>query len=963
MHAKSKSSAARGSFRPLIFIAIGVLLLGALGFMLFVDGVEPVDTAHAEAARIATATDEQDAPEVASAADATERAATPSEVSLAAPTAEAAPALPPDATGVRGRIIGRDGKPAVGVEVSIKRSVPKNELAKFGVQPEPEDTSGIYLRVGKTDETGRFLIVDLIPSGGYSLRARGETVLLGRKDNFEVLEKTVIDLGDVALRRGALLSGVVRSEGGAPIADARVSMGWDFDSRAVKTDAQGRYQSEVVMPGRVQVRVRAKGFALREPITREILEGDVIEDFDIELVMAAPIRGRVVDDVGRPIADAYVNANREDQNNSWGWFGDASRSQADGSFSFDSLPPGKYQLSVNLQGYRGEAKPGIEAGGEPVDLKLTRVGSIEGNVIDADTQSPLVPKRLRILALQGNNKSGNRQWRPFWRGYEPEIHENGSFRISINEAGTYKVEATADGYAPGESAQFDLAANANVTGILIKLVKGSEITVVALDAATRKPIVGAQLRVMETTQANQGMTMMGSMGPNTRMDFGNASRGPLSRATTDASGRATLRSLYPGKFNVFGVADSFADVKLENIEIKAGVEPAPVELAFTQGGVIEGHVKDDRGRIETALTVFALPAAGGKRMEAITDDTGYYRITRLGAGRYRVAADLGNDEDGGFEMGMMWDGGGNEQELPIEQRFPLDVADGAVVNHDFTVTRVDPGSLSGSVAYNGMSIAGLVVNVTRYTQVGGKELDWNTNYQAKSDALGRFKFRQLKPGEYSVRVGRNWERMYEGGRVTVMSSQEANVSVDIPMGIFRVRVVDKNGNPIAGARLSLESKKSEDEGFWNSGYNATTDERGEAMFDELQAGDFRLSVSRREYRPQNVDTVTIVARRDPGPLTLTLAEGGWLAVRVEGIDRLGPGIRLRASLVNDEGNSLMASFLSRADDGRYWIDMRGNTKGTLKFVGRQQNGQSIDITSVPFLGEEGKNGEMTITVP
>ena len=317
----------------------------------------------------------------------------------------------------------------------------------------------------------------------------------------------------------------------------------------------------------------------------------------------------------------------------------------------------------------------------------------------------------------------------------------------------------------------------------------------------------------------------------------------------------------------------------------------------------------------------------------------------------------------GFDGGAMWFNGGNDQELPIEQRVPLEVADGAVVNHDFTITRIDPGSLSGSVAYNGMPIAGLVVNVTRFTQPGGKELDWNTNYQVKSDALGRFKFRQLKPGEYSIRAGRNWERMYDGGRVLVMSSQEANVSVDVPIGIFRVRVVDPSGNPIAGVRLNLESKQSEEEGFWNSGYNATTDDRGEALFEELQAGDYRLNVSRREYRPQNVDPVTIVARRDPGPLTLTLVSGGWLAVRVEGFERLGPGVRLRASLLNDEGKALVSSFLNRAEDGRYWVDMRGNTQGNLKFIARQPNGQSVDITSVPFLGEEGKNSEMTITVP
>lgn len=952
----------RGSARPLVFAVFALAVLGALGFVMF-GGEGGGDDDRYEARAIGASELEVAAPAVFETDESGRHDEERSEaIAEAASEPEPDPnAIPADATGLTGRVIGRDGKPAADVEVTVWRTVGKKQLAKYGLTAEPGKDTARYLKTARTDDTGRFTIVELIADVAYGLRARGAEGLLGRKDGIEVIEKHLFDLGDVPLKRGAIVSGTVRNEGGAPIAAAEVHFDWGASDKPCIADAQGRYRSDVLMPGKRQVRVKAKGYALRETIQRELIEGDLIDDLDLELVKAEPIRGRIVDAAGIGVANAYVNCYREqDEMSFFGWINDDVRSGPGGDFVFDSLPAGKYQVSCSLVGYRGSSQEGVVAGGDPIELKLTRVSSIEGRVFDAATNAPVKADSVRLLHIPPNAK-GNPSFRPYWRGAEIDVEEVGKYRVTLNEGGQFKVVVTADGYRPAESSPFQLTENAQMTGIDVRLEKGQELELVVVDKATRSPVPGAIVRVFEgvgTTNAGapmmQGMPFVGggmNIGPG-------GSRGAgVGRAISDAEGIARVKSMFAGKFHARAEHAGYAPGKLDPIEIADGAAATRLEFELGLGGAIEGVVTDDKKKPEPAMTVYAI----GKehRAEGVTDADGKYSIPRLPPGRYRIEDELANQNARWFGGG--WDGGDGRSE---EEKFPLVVEDGRATRHDVTVTRIPPGSIVGSLLFNGAPAQNVMVMVMRKNPAN-EEWDWQTQNQAKTDAQGRFKFRSLKPGLYGVSAGPNWERQYALGTADVSPAQESFVVFDVPLGSLRGRIVDQDGRPVADAWIEVVRRNAEQEfNPWGGGRSIRSDAAGEFVVEHLQAGQYSLNVSKRGYRPAASDPIAVAPRREAGPIEVKLTLGGWIELRLAGVERLGQNARLRANLAGAAGEDRQSFSLWTETPGTYWIDAAEIPKGTLTILARPAGQSSnIEVASSPYAVEPGKNLVLNLQIP
>lgn len=951
----------RGSARPIVFVALAIAVLGALGYVMFV-GTD--DDAFAEPEALATTSlgVEFEAPKVDDTTlDASERAEQPSEaIAESTDPVSVENAIPADSTGVKGRVIGRDGKPAADVEVTMWRVVAKKQLTKYGLTADPGKDTARYLKTARTDAEGRFVLIELIADSGYGLRVRGDEGLLGRKDNVEVIEKFVFDLGDVPLKRGAIVSGVVRNEGGAPIGSAEISFDWGLSDKPCVADSQGRFRSDVLLPGKRQVRVKAKGYALRELIQRELIEGDVIDDFDIEMVKAEPIRGRVVDVSGRGVVGAYVNCNREqDEMSMFGWYGDNLQSGPGGDFVFDSLPAGKYQVSCNLVGYRGSSQEGILAGGDPVELKLTRVASIEGRVFDAATNAPVKADSVRLQFIPPNAK-GNATFRPYWRGVEVDVDEVGKYKVTLNEGGQFKVIVSADGYRPSESAPFQLTENAQMSGIDVRLEKGQELELVVVDKVSRAPVPGAIVRVFEGggTAGNSmnAMNLIG-YGSGPGMSFGGGSRSTgVGRSISDAEGIARVKSMYTGKFNARAEHANFAPTKLDPIEIREGAPTTRLEIEMTLGGSIEGAVTNDKKVPEPATTVYAVSKE--RRTEGVTDADGKYSIAHLPAGRYRIETEITSGENTWFQGSF--DG---DQEQTEEQKFPLVVEEGKATRHDVTITRIAPGSLVGTVLLNGVPAPGVMVMTMRKNEKNG-EFDWNTQSQSKTDSQGRFKFRSLKPGTYGISSGPSWEKQYALGTAEIASAQEANVVFDVPLGSMRIRVVDQDGKPVAGAWINLERTQAEAEfNPWGGGRWMESDASGELLLEHLQAGEYTLDGSKQGYRQVQLEKLVVTARREAGPVEVKLVTGGWIELKITGLERLGEGVRIRVNLQDEAGDVTQSNSLWNQNNGVFWIDANQTPRGVLKLFARPQ-GQSnnVEIASTPFVIEAGKNLELPIVL-
>ena len=215
----------------------------------------------------------------------TEAGETPNEVDVEIGTA-----------GVQARILDAEGEPVSGSWINVEDA-------------EPGD-GGTWSRVkanGNSDTDGHFQADGLQP-GTYVLRVNRVEFAQYVSEPFRIADGEVKDLGDVRLRRGAVLQGIVRDDAGSPVEKVTVSLR-DMQGREVflfsmaTTGSDGRYALHGVEPGRYGVRFEAKGHAPGEATVEIAAEG---ASADGTLTRGGAVRATVQGVDGTPIAGARI---------------------------------------------------------------------------------------------------------------------------------------------------------------------------------------------------------------------------------------------------------------------------------------------------------------------------------------------------------------------------------------------------------------------------------------------------------------------------------------------------------------------------------------------------------------------------------------------------------------------------------------------------------------------------------
>jgi len=378
----------------------------------------------------------------------------------------APPKKNPDAT-VSGKVTIK-GKPAPGVVVGLRSSQP----AQF--DPTFKAT---------TDQEGNYRITD-VPAGSYVIApvapsfvisevnsARGQTVVITESENVEGL--------DFELVRGGVITGRVRDADGHPIVEERITLSpaAERDQRGpvysvmqgFQTDDRGVYRMFGVRPGRYKVSVgegdnmfyRGAGRGRSEHPTTfypdvtdgskatvvEIGEGTEAANIDItlaEAVQGFAVNGRVVDgETGKPVANVSIGLEKIvviDANNTRGDGGGTSaRSDTQGEFRLERLPPGKYALSP----YPPEES---DLRGEPITfdvldqdvtglvIKTTLGASLAGTVVLEGNRdnSAVASLGQAYVAAYIRNEAANVSL----SGHSAPVRPDGSFKVGGLTAGT-----------------------------------------------------------------------------------------------------------------------------------------------------------------------------------------------------------------------------------------------------------------------------------------------------------------------------------------------------------------------------------------------------------------------------------------------------------------------------------------------------------------------------------------------
>lgn len=394
------------------------------------------------------------------------------------------------ASDAKGSVTGKvtlNGKPASGMIVMLKKHItgPRND----------DDTSQKEtILKATTDSEGRYRFDD-VETGRYSVFAYAPSFATSaQKPNhasINVTEGQTVEVNEIALARGGVITGRVVDPEGRPVIQGGISIApvdepttkleWHSNSgHSILTDDRGVYRAYGLAPGRYVVSVH-KGEALfdmrgssetyhpgvadqeRAKVV-EVTQGGETGGIDIKLVPAEKgfaATGRVVEeDTGNPVANALVGITRKRMDNEDSTSNSPPTvSSAKGEFRIENLQPGSYEAAAVT------IKPGNEYYVDPItfevrngdvaglEIRLKRGATINGFVVVEGATSPDIGAKLSQTAMTAQVKgpdgidSSDEMMMGLGAG---RVAADGTFRITGLRPGRAVIRASNTGYdSPG----------------------------------------------------------------------------------------------------------------------------------------------------------------------------------------------------------------------------------------------------------------------------------------------------------------------------------------------------------------------------------------------------------------------------------------------------------------------------------------------------------------------------------
>lgn len=361
---------------------------------------------------------------------------------------------------------------------------------------------------------------------------------------------------NLSLIPGVMLTGTtIAADNGNPVAGVLVEIrgpayprDLNFD-QSVETDANGTFKARVP-PGQQLVYVAsstpADGFGRPSPDSKtiDIPEGQTASvEFRLPRVLMAPVKGKVVDPDGNPVAGASVTTSSEDMP----MLRMAITTGGDGTFQTMPMPrAGQLQIRArykDLATSKALAVNRASHGDVVVQLEKNALASISGRVLDPQSQ-PIKGAEIELIIRTGRYAFGQ------GGGF---TDEQGNYTVpSLWADAVYSIEAMRDGY--GQASASDLRLQPGQTTRVHDLTlykRDSTIAGVLLDA-DGKPVAGTQINLngprtgysSVTTDTNGQFTCAVVSGDRLNVSF-NTPSGYRSRIAGAGDQKVMLRTAPP----------------------------------------------------------------------------------------------------------------------------------------------------------------------------------------------------------------------------------------------------------------------------------------------------------------------------------------------------------------------------------------------------------------------------------
>jgi hypothetical protein len=448
------------------------------------------------------------------------------------------------------------------------------------------------------------------------------------------------------------------------------------ENRLAVTDSSGLFEFESLRAGRYTVSAQKAGyvnlsFGQQRPNdpTRpvDVLDGRTIEKIDFSLPRGAVITGRILDELGDPVADVQVGAMRSVYTGGARRLLPAGRTGMTndiGEFRLSSLPPGDYFVSATFRnltigpqhetsdrgGYAPTYYPGtadlsaaqkltLGTGQTLNDITLAllpiRTARVSGTAVDSQGQ-PL--KGLVIASPRDGLQFGAFAASP------GQLRPDGSFVLNGITPGEYTLQVQGQGNN-GPDSEYAVATitvagadigNVRIVGMKPSTVTG-RVTFASGDPTALKP---SAVRIGIQPAPGAGLFLGPFLPPV-------AARDDWSFQSTARAGmvRITLQGLPAGSWRVKAVRSRGVDVTDTGLEVRPGEDVSDLEVALTdQISNVSGLVTNGRGDTVKDHWTIVFPRDRDKWASdryirtSRSDQDGRFRFAGLPATEYFVIA-------------------------------------------------------------------------------------------------------------------------------------------------------------------------------------------------------------------------------------------------------------------------------------------------------------------------------------
>jgi protocatechuate 3,4-dioxygenase beta subunit len=261
----------------------------------------------------------------------------------------------------------------------------------------PKGRRGEAVAQARTGVDGRFYLPGLRPERWELLVEAGGLGTLATERQVPEDGQAVLVLdGESRTLTGIVTNAAGRSQPGAQVRLGGPGLRW---TRSAKSDANGVFSVSGLGSGRLTLRA-TMGQKASPPVV-VVLAAAALRPAHVRLALEPGVfvEGRVIDDTGKPLADATVDIMAMPSDD----LPVSARSGPDGRFRLGPIAPGKHQVLARLENYvlldAPEPQLGVRSK-ESFELRMARTARVSGRVLDEDGR-PMVGVQVSSICLIG----------------------------------------------------------------------------------------------------------------------------------------------------------------------------------------------------------------------------------------------------------------------------------------------------------------------------------------------------------------------------------------------------------------------------------------------------------------------------------------------------------------------------------------------------------------------------------